>query len=100
MTLEEECLVLLAQTEDELLDTLEIELEDLKAEDEELYKVEDRLEEIRVKMLEYDEQENPNMEEVEALYREYLALSNRQSQLTDCLQIGIETVGICESALY
>lgn len=100
MTVEEECLVLLAQTEDELLDTLDTELKDVTALDNELYDIEDRLEEIGIRLLEIEEQDNPDYEEVERLYREYLELTRRQSQITDSLQIGIETVGICESALY
>lgn len=100
MVLEDECLLLLAQTEDELTDTLNTELNDVLALDNELYEIEDRLEEIGILMAQYDEQENPNTDEVEKLYVEYLNLTNRQSQITDCLQIGIENVGICESALY
>lgn len=100
MILEDECLVLLAQTEDELQDTLLSEIDEIKRFDEEIERVENRLEAISERLLELEELTNIDMEEVERLYREYLTLINRQSQLTDCLQIGIETVGICESALY
>lgn len=100
MLIEDECLVLLAQVEDELKDALRTEINDVLALDNELYEIEDRLEEIRAKISEFEESENFDMEEVERLYREYLELTNRQSQITDALQIGIDTVGICESALY
>ena len=100
MGLEEQCLLLLAEVEDELHDTLETELADIKEEDSELTRVERSLESILARMEEIDLMEEPPMEEVEALYVEYLTLTDRQSRLTDCLAIGIDTVGICESVLF
>lgn len=100
MTVEDECLVLLAQAETELHRTLNTETQYVRNADKELGEVEEELEQIRVRLLEIEEDENPDMSEVEVLYQKYLKLSNRQSQLTDGLTIGIETIGICESALY
>ena len=100
MSLEEQCILLLTDVEDELVSTLEMELADVKKEDSELTKIERRLESILARMSEIELMEEPPMEEVEELYREFLTLTDRQSRLTDCIAMGLDTIGICESVLF
>jgi len=99
-SIENECLLALDFTSSELEDILKDEKSSLVSYDKELTKVEDRLEEIRVSLEELDKMSDPNMNEVEELYSEFLELSDRQSQLTDLITVTLETVGICELALY
>lgn len=96
----EDSLLLLADTENELNDALSEEKSDVARLDNELQSIEARLEEIVAQLLVIEEQMNPDLQEVEKLYREYLDLSNRQSQITDALEIGFENIGLMESVLY
>lgn len=96
----EDCLSLLDDLESEALDALEMEQREVKEEDSMLREIEYRLEQIADRMLELDVEEEPDMDEVTRLYSEYLELSSKQSLLTDCIDIGVNTIGLLEEALY
>lgn len=96
----EDCLSLLDDLESETLDALEMEQREVKEENSMLREIEYRLKQIADRMLELDREEEPDMDEVTRLYSEYLELSSKQSLLTDCIDIGVNTIGLLEEALY